>query len=138
LAAPSVGRLFKRERGPAYHAPQVLMAAFAFVDLNAPRVLKKMQPALKFQFERAVGEYALWQAVPSDERSEAAAWWWGTAIAAVDETATMPVEWCATLGVADESSYAEGAAVFMKALAGQTYLPWPDGFPGKSKAIEAD
>ena len=96
-----------------------------------------MQPALKFQFERAVGEYARWQAVPTDERSDAPAWWWGTAIAAIDENATMPLEWCVTLGVADESSYAIGAAVFMKALEGQTHLPWPDAFPGHSKAIEA-
>jgi hypothetical protein len=47
------------------------------------------------------------------------------------------LEWCVALGVADESTYAEGAEVFMKALAGQTHLPWPDGFPGKSKAAEA-
>jgi hypothetical protein len=96
-----------------------------------------MQPALTFQFERAVHEYAQWQAVPADGRSDAPGWWWGTAIAAVDEKATMPLEWCVTLGVADESSYAEGAEVFMKALAGQTHLPWPDAFPGKFKAIEA-
>src|SRR5450759_925622 len=96
-----------------------------------------MQPALKLQFERAVGEYARWQAVPADGRSEAAAWWWGTAIAAVDETATMPLEWCVTLGVADESPYAKGAEVFMNALAGQTHLPSPDLFPGKYKTTEA-
>jgi hypothetical protein len=70
-----------------------------------------MQPALTFQFERAVNEYARWQAVPLDERSDAPAWWWSTALAAIDETATMPVEWCAILGVADESTYAKGAEV---------------------------
>jgi hypothetical protein len=100
-----------------------------------PCVLK-MQPALKFQFERAVNEYALWQAVPADERSDAPAWW-STALAAVDETATMPVEWCATLGTADESTYAKGAEVFMNTLVGQTYLPWSENFPRKFKAIDA-
>jgi hypothetical protein len=95
-----------------------------------------MQLALKFQFERAVGEYARWRAVPEGQRSDASGWWWGTAIAAVDEKATMPLEWCATLGVADESTYAEGAEVFIKALADQTHFPWPDGFPGKSRATE--
>src|ERR1700738_1722635 len=95
-----------------------------------------MQAALTFQFERAVHEYARWQAVPKDERSDAPGWWWGTAIAAVDEKATMPVEWCATLGVPDESTYAKGAEVFMKALEGQTHQPWPDDFPGKPKATE--
>jgi hypothetical protein len=42
-----------------------------------------------------------------------------------------------TLGVADQSSYAEGAAVFIKALSSQTDLPWPDAFPGKIGATEA-
>jgi hypothetical protein len=97
----------------------------------------KMQPALTFQFERAVIEYAQWKAVPAEARSDAAAWWWGTAMAAVDEKTAMPIEWCATLGVADQSSYAEGAAVFMKALERQTHLPWPDAFPGKIDATEA-
>ena len=41
------------------------------------------------------------------------------------------------LGVADQSSYAEGAAVFIKALSSQTDLPWPDAFPGKIGATEA-
>ena len=96
-----------------------------------------MQPALIFQFERAVNEYVLWQAVPADERSDAPAWWWSTALAAVDETATMPVEWCATLGIADESTFAKGAEVFMNALVGQIYLPWSENFPRKFRAIDA-
>jgi hypothetical protein len=74
-----------------------------------------MHPALTFQFERAVNEYAQWQAVPAEDRPDAPAWWWDTALAAVDEAATMPVEWCATLGVADESTYAKGAEVFRNA-----------------------
>jgi hypothetical protein len=96
-----------------------------------------MHPALTFQFERAVNEYAQWQAVPAEDRSDAPAWWWDTAIAADDETATMPVEWCATLGVADESTYAKGAEVFRNALVGQTYLPQSENFPRKFKAIDA-
>ena len=96
-----------------------------------------MHPALTFQFERAVNEYAQWQAVRAEDRSDAPAWWWDTAISADDETATMPVEWCATLGVADESTYAKGAEVFMNALVGQTYLPQPENFQRKFKAIDA-
>jgi len=76
--------------------------------------------------------YAQWQAVPAEDRSDAPAWWWDTALAAIDETATMPVEWCATLGVADESTYAKGAEVFRNALVGQTYLPQSENFPRKS------
>jgi hypothetical protein len=97
---------------------------------------RKMHPAVTFQFERAVNEYAQWQAVGAEDRSDAPAWWWDTAIAAADETATMPVEWCATLGVADESTYAKGAEVFRNALVGQTYLPQSENFPRKFKAIE--
>jgi hypothetical protein len=47
----------------------------------------------------------------------------------------MPREWCATLGVADESTYAKGAEVFRNALVGQTYLPQSENFPRKFKAI---
>ena len=96
-----------------------------------------MQLALKLQFERAVGEYARWQGVPKNERSDAPGWWWGIAMAAADEKATMPLEWCVTLGVADGSTYANGAEVFMNALVSQTHLPWPDGFPRKYKTTEA-
>ena len=96
-----------------------------------------MQPALAFQFERAVNEYAQWKAVQPEARSDAATWWWGTAMAAVEEKTAMPVEWCVTLGLPDQSSYAEGAAVFIKALSSQTDLPWPDAFPGKIGATEA-
>ena len=112
------------------------VASYVNLPVTNPRVLK-MQPALIFQFERAVNEYALWQAVPADEPSDAPAWWWSTALAAVDETATMPVEWCATLGIADESTFAKGVEVFMNALVGQTYLPWSENFPRKFRAIDA-
>ena len=96
-----------------------------------------MNPALTLQFERAVNEYARWQAVPAEDRSDAPAWWWDTALAAIDETATMPVEWCATLGLAAESTYAEGAEVFRNTLLGQTYMPYSANFPRKSNAIGA-
>ena len=96
-----------------------------------------MNPALTLQFERAVNEYAQWQAVPAEDRSDAPAWWWDTALAAVDETATMPEEWCGILGVADESTYAEGAEVFRNMLLRQTHMPHSENFPRKFKAIDA-
>ena len=91
-----------------------------------------MNPALTLEFERAVNECARWQAVPAEDRSDAPAWWWDTALAAVDETATMPLEWCVTLGVADGSTYAKGAEVFKNALVAQTYLPQSANFPNSS------
>jgi hypothetical protein len=94
-----------------------------------------MNPALTLQFERAVNEYARWQAVPAEDRSDAPAWWWDAALAAVDETAaTIPVEWCAILGVAAESTYAEGAEVFRNTLLRQTDMPYSENFPRKFKA----
>jgi len=96
-----------------------------------------MHLALTLQFERAVSEYAQWQAVPAEDRSDAPAWWWDTALAAADETATMPAEWCGTLGVADGSTYAQGAEVFKNALGGQIYLPRSENFPRKFKATDS-
>jgi hypothetical protein len=96
-----------------------------------------MNPAVTLQFERAVNAYAWWQAVPAEDRSDAPSWWWDTSLAAVDETATMPLEWCATLGLADESTYAEGAQVFRNMLVRQTYMPYSENFPRKSKAFGA-
>ena len=39
-----------------------------------------MNPAAVLQFERMIGEYARWRAVPEKERSPAPAWWWGPAM----------------------------------------------------------
>ena len=39
-----------------------------------------MHPAARLQFERMIGEYARWRAVPEKERSPAPAWWWGPAM----------------------------------------------------------
>ena len=96
-----------------------------------------MNPALTLQFERAVNEYARWQAVPAEDRSDAPAWWWDTALAGVDETATMPVEWCDVLGVAHESTYAAGAEVFRNTLLKQAYMPQSANFPRKFNAVDA-
>ena len=39
-----------------------------------------MHPAAVLQFERMIGEYNTWRAVPEQERSPAPAWWWGSAM----------------------------------------------------------
>jgi hypothetical protein len=91
-----------------------------------------MHRATNVQFERAVDEYVRWRAVPEDHRSQAPAWWWGPAFEVVDLQQPMPAEWCARLELPDGSSFADGAGVFLKALADQTWLPWPHDFPGKA------
>jgi hypothetical protein len=42
----------------------------------------------------------------------------------------MPKAWSAGLELPDGATYAAGAEVFLKCLAGQTSLPWPGDFPG--------
>jgi hypothetical protein len=82
------------------------------------------------QFARAVVEFARWRAVPEQARSPAPAWWWGAAFELRDVLSPMPVEWCASLELANGATYADGAKVFLASLADQTSLPWPGGFPG--------
>ena len=91
-----------------------------------------MHQAANVQFERAVHEYVRWRAVPEDWRSPAPAWWWGPAFEMLGVEQPMPSAWCSHLNLPDGSSFSDGAAVFLTSLAGQTLLPWPDGFPGKT------
>lgn len=91
-----------------------------------------MHQSSDVQFERAVREFARWRAVPENHRSPAPAWWWGPAFEIRGVQQPMPAEWCAGLELADGSSFADGAKVFLNSLAAQTSLPWPDDFPGKA------
>jgi hypothetical protein len=95
-----------------------------------------MHQAANVQFERAVREYARWRAVPEDTRSPAPAWWWGSAFEVLGAPQPMPAEWCASLELPDDATYAAGAAIFLNALAGQTSLPWPGEFPSKAGHTE--
>jgi hypothetical protein len=96
-----------------------------------------MHPAARLQFERLIGEYARWRAVPEAERSPAPAWWWGPAVALRDATQALPAEWSAELGLPEQATYAAGAEIFLKALARQTSLPWPYDFPRKTEVPDA-
>jgi len=96
-----------------------------------------MHPAAKLQFERMIGEYTRWRAVPEEERSPAPAWWWGLAMELCNTPEPLPPEWCALLGLPDSATYAAGAEIFLKAFAGQTSLPWPYDFPRKTEIPDA-
>jgi hypothetical protein len=91
-----------------------------------------MPQAANLQFERAVHEFVRWRAVPEPERSPAPAWWWGPAFEVRGELQPMPAEWCLSLELPDGSPLAAGADVFLKSLADQTSLPWPDDFPRRT------
>lgn len=91
-----------------------------------------MHQVANVQFERAVGEFVRWRAVPEPERSPAPAWWWGPAFEVRGVQQPMPAEWSSGLELPNGSSFADGAEVFLKSLAGQTSLPWPDDFPRRA------
>jgi hypothetical protein len=91
-----------------------------------------MPQLANLQFERAVREYVRWRAVPESERSPAPAWWWGPAFEVRGDPQPMPAEWCSSLGLPDGASLADGAELFLKSLADQTALPWPDDFPRRA------
>ncbi len=92
-----------------------------------------MHQAANVPFERAVREFAVWRAVPEQERSPAPAWWWGPAFDVLGERQPMPAEWCADLELPDCASLADGAAVFINSFSGQTTLPWPGDFPRRAR-----
>jgi hypothetical protein len=96
-----------------------------------------VQQAAKDQFERAVNEFIRWRAVPKADRSPAPAWWWGPAFEVRSVPQPMPAEWCSGLELPGGASYAAGAKVFLDSFAGQTSLPWPYSFPGRTKSSDA-
>jgi hypothetical protein len=91
-----------------------------------------MHHAANIQFERIVNEYARWRAVHEEDRSPAPGWWWGPAFEALGVDRPMPAECCALLELPD-GTYADGARIFLKALADQKFLPWPSDFPGRAR-----
>jgi len=91
-----------------------------------------MHQAVNVQFERAVDEFVRWRAVAEQARSPAPAWWWGPAFEALGVQQPMPAAWCASLELPERATYADGARIFLKCVAGQTSLPWPGDFPGKA------
>src|SRR5258705_396073 len=95
-----------------------------------------MHPAARLQFERMIGEYARWRAVPEKERSPAPAWWWGPAMELRNAPHPLPAEWCAALGLPNQATYAAAAEIFLKALAEQTSMAWPSESTGKSRTKE--
>jgi hypothetical protein len=92
-----------------------------------------MHQQADLQFGRIVDEFVRWCSVDQEDRSPAPAWWWGPAFEVLGVRAPLPAEWGASLGLPDGATYADGAQVFLKSLADQTLLPWPDDFPRKRR-----
>jgi hypothetical protein len=96
-----------------------------------------MHPAAILQFERMLGEYDVWRAVPEAERSPAPAWWWGPAMALRTSSEPLPAGWRAALGLSGEATYADAVKVFLGTFAGQTAVSWPFDFPRKASLPDA-
>jgi hypothetical protein len=88
-----------------------------------------MHPAAVLQFERMIGEYITWRAVPETERSPAPAWWWGPAMELRASSEPLAAQWGAALGLPESTTCAFAADIFLQAFAGQTSVPWPYDFP---------
>lgn len=97
-----------------------------------------MHPAAKLQFERIIVEFARWRALPKDDRPPAPAWWWGPAVEVRDVDTPLPAHGSGRLGLPDGASYADGARVLFRSLAGQTIQPWPYDFSSKVTSTDSD
>ena len=96
-----------------------------------------MHEAANVAFERTVGEFAQWRAVPEQERSPAPAWWWGPAFEALGLRQPMPAAWCADLGLPDSSPVTTGAERLLASLSDQTLLPWTGDFPFNTRQLHS-
>lgn len=92
--------------------------------------------AAKFQFRRAIEEYARWLAVGESERSPAPAWWWAPAFAMRQERSEMPPQWAEMTGLLPNATFADAAGLFLQAMAGQTLMPWPEEFPHRYRPLQ--
>ena len=63
-----------------------------------------MHPAQRLQFERLIGEYNAWRAVPEPERSPAPAWWWGPAMELRASSEPLAAQWGAALGLPESTT----------------------------------
>jgi len=54
------------------------------------RSIDHMYQAARLEFERVMEEFVRWHVVPEGERSPAPAWWWGPAMAMVDDRNMLP------------------------------------------------
>lgn len=93
-----------------------------------------MHPSLTFQFDRAIREYALWQAVSEDERSPAPSWWWSAALALRGDPRPLPDDDTSLA----EKSYGELARRMLEAIGAQAEKPWPDEFPTRYRPSGLD
>jgi hypothetical protein len=92
-----------------------------------------MHQAARLEFNRVMEEFARWNVVPADERSPAPPWWWGPAMAVIDDREPMSGAWCATLELNEGASFGEGARAILALFAEQTSPAGPQDFPSRTE-----
>ena len=97
-----------------------------------------MHPAARLQFERIIVEFSQWRALAEDDRPPAPAWWWGPTVEVRDVDLKLPAHGSRRLGLPDGATYADGARVLFRSLAGETIQPWPYDFSSKVKSTDSD
>jgi hypothetical protein len=90
-----------------------------------------MHQAARLEFERVMDEFVRWHVVPGDERSPAPAWWWGPAMAVVDDHEPMSEAWRRALGLDENTTFADGARTILSLFVEQTSLTGPQDFPSR-------
>jgi hypothetical protein len=95
-----------------------------------------MHQAARLEFERVMDEFVRWHVVPAHERSPAPAWWWGPAMALVDDQGALSEAWCRALNLSEGASFAEGARTILALFVEQTSLTGPQDFPSKAEGSD--
>jgi hypothetical protein len=90
-----------------------------------------LHPSDALNFARLAAQFAQWQAVREDERSDAPGWWWGSALAARQSTTPLPDHLRPTFATDRPLTYSDGAALVLQQLTAQQMLAWPLDFPRK-------
>lgn len=88
-----------------------------------------MHQAARLEFERVVEEYVRWRIVPGDQRSPAPSWWWGPAMAVIDDHAPMGEMRLAELALRIGPRFSDAARMILALFVEQTSLTGPQDFP---------
>src|SRR5260370_34354466 len=97
-----------------------------------------MYQAPKLQFAPVIDEFVRWRAIPADDRPAAPSWWWGPAMQVRDFGLKLPPGSAARMGLPDDTSYAAGAKLLFRLLAGQPFQPWPYDFSPVDESTGSD
>jgi hypothetical protein len=97
-----------------------------------------MHQAKLIEFERMATEFAAWRAVEDEQRSPAASWWWGPAMALRHQRDPLPPQDCRRFALPQGASFADAADKVMAHLASQRSLASAADFPRRRRRSHDD